>query len=154
MAFCQIPCVFSELDVCMRLPAGMRTRAAVAGIAAAQVRARRTSVESKGRVAEKRRRKARWPRGWLGTESNGAKTAPRTKRTCGTCIESSSPTHHDASHACKGLLKYERHKLAAWVHSYDGGHSPSPHWHQPTLQQDTQKAYAPLPTRCAPLNNK
>ena len=32
MAFCQMPCVFNELDVCMRLFAGIRTRPAVAGM--------------------------------------------------------------------------------------------------------------------------
>eukprot|EP00962_Isochrysis_galbana_P022454 scaffold6715_cov101-Isochrysis_galbana.AAC.1 len=34
MAFCQMPCVLSEADVCMRLFAGMRTRPAVAGMVA------------------------------------------------------------------------------------------------------------------------
>ena len=34
MAFCQMLCVLSEADVCMRLFAGIRTRPAVAGMAA------------------------------------------------------------------------------------------------------------------------
>ena len=32
MAFCQMPCVLREADVCMRLFAGIRTRPAVAGM--------------------------------------------------------------------------------------------------------------------------
>ena len=32
MAFCQMPCVLREAEVCMRLFAGIRTRPAVAGM--------------------------------------------------------------------------------------------------------------------------
>eukprot|EP00967_Tisochrysis_lutea_P101784 scaffold152923_cov28-Tisochrysis_lutea.AAC.2 len=49
MAFCQMPCVLREADVCIRLFAGIRTRPAVAGmVAVAPPRAAAGSEEGEG----------------------------------------------------------------------------------------------------------